>query len=69
MVRLDVYDVPAICVLVKLVTKPYDGKKLFLDLGVSGFSVCQRSLGVTHWLTFLHEGELPDLFQMCHTEW
>ena len=35
-----VYDVTTIYVLVKFVTRPYDGKKPFLDLCIS----CQRFL-------------------------
>lgn len=43
MVRLDVYDVSAIYVLVKLMTRPYDGEKFFLNLGLSGLNACECS--------------------------
>ena len=63
MVRLDVYDVSAIYVLVKLMTRPYHGEKFFLNLGVSGLNARECSWGITHRLTFLHEDSSETCFR------
>ena len=63
MVGIYVYDVTIIYVLVKFVTRPYDGKKLFLDLCLSCLSVGESSRGIADRLAILHEDSSKSSFR------
>ena len=57
------YDITTIYVLVKFVTRPYDGKKLFLDLCLSCLSVGESSRGIADRLAILHEDSSKSSFR------